>query len=286
MAARAQQQHPQHPALLSSPALLLWGVPWGQHSAEWAGHGVWQAAQPCCHVPHIPCAVGAHGQGRSTLKMCPGAAVQSWEDASSQSRIRGFGGTRATCTLQFCPAASASGWEFFSSGSFLSIRIFLVQHSGGGDGPRGVGLVTVGGEPPHGAHHVRHSADPSAESQPLFSTSNLALFISLTKGLFIVSGTEKSSKERTHCAVESRTLRSLPHPTPPLQCLFKAEIFLSAPHFPAINSSGVAKSPAACAGFVSFSSCAVSFQLLVAVATGQQGRVLHENEILPLFCQF
>lgn len=172
------------------------------------GHGAWWAAQPCCYVPHIPCAVGARGQGQSTLKMCPGAAVQSWEDASSQSRIKRSGGTRATCALQFCPAAGASRWEFCCSGSSLSIHVFLVQHSGGGDGLQG--LAKVGGEPPHGARHVRHSADPGTESQPLFSTSNLALFMPLTKGLFIVSGTEKSSKERTHCALESRPPGAFP----------------------------------------------------------------------------
>lgn len=51
------------------------------------------------------------------------------------------------------------------------------------------------------------SADPQSESLPLFPPLP-ALFMSQTKGLFIISGdTEKSSKERKLCAVPSPSLR-------------------------------------------------------------------------------
>lgn len=47
-----------------------------------------------------------------------------------------------------------------------------------------------------GARHAQRSADPGAESQPLFPASNLALFISHTKELFIMSGAEKSPAKK------------------------------------------------------------------------------------------
>ena len=104
-------------------------------------------------------------------------------------------------------------------------------------GVRGLlGPAAAGGKPPARGHHAQRSADPGAESQALFSASSPALFMSQTKGLFIVAGAEKTPAKNERSVPRRPGLPGGVFPPPPR--VFRAETFLSASDFQAIDSDG------------------------------------------------